>query len=111
MNEIFDPNEVLDQIGGDEDLLKELIDIFKDSYKEDLSSIADAIDSGNCEDIRSAAHRMKGSVGNFGRKRAFEAAYLLETHAREGKMDLIMGSFEELSSEIQRLVDRLDSYS
>ena len=36
--------------------------------------------------MEQAAHSLKGSVGNFGANRAYEAAYQIEKLGKEGKM-------------------------
>jgi HPt (histidine-containing phosphotransfer) domain-containing protein len=75
---VFDPDEALDRIGGDENLLREMIDIFGRVLNEDLDRLEKSINAGDQESIRRNAHRIKGSIGNFGMNRAFHAAYAIE---------------------------------
>lgn len=85
--DIFDPSAALEQVGGDEELLYEMVELFIKTYHEDISQIEAAMREMDMEKLRRAAHRIKGSVGNFGRKRAFQAACALERCAGEDRED------------------------
>jgi len=80
----FDPTEALNRIGGDEELLREMIDLFISCSGEDLSELEKAMESRELESIRRNAHRIKGSIGNFGTNEAYKAAYALEMCAKNG---------------------------
>ena len=110
MNEIFDPETVLDEIGGEEELLKEMAEIFLAIYPEDLELIQKAITKGDYEGIRSSAHRMKGSVSNFGKKGAYLAAKELEDAARSNSMGEVNEKFKRLSEQVVSLDQALKAY-
>ncbi len=50
--------------------------------------------------LERTAHSLKGSIGNFGAKRSFDAAYRLEKLGKEGKMDESKEAFKELEKEL-----------
>jgi two-component system sensor histidine kinase/response regulator len=102
----FDPEEALSRIGGDLDLLKEMIDIFISCSGEDLMELEKAMDSGDRDLIRRNAHRIKGSIGNFGLNEAYNAAYALEMCAKEGVEDLQV-RYEDLRARMFKLTSSL----
>ncbi len=56
-----------------------------------------------------AAHALKGSVGNFGAGRAYEAAYLLERLGNEGKIGEAEKALAELKKELNALEAEMKS--
>ena len=110
MNDIFDPKSVLPEIGGEEELLREMAEIFLSVYNDDMEMIEKAIESGDGENIRVSAHRLKGSVANFGKKRPFSAAKALEDAARSNDLEGMDRLFSELKKDISDLDAALRDY-
>jgi HPt (histidine-containing phosphotransfer) domain-containing protein len=110
MTKIFDPDEVLEQIGGDKDLLVDIINIFIDTYPEDLKTLQESIEEGDTETIRKNAHRMKGSVSNFGKYRAFESAKSIEDLAKEGNLSKMPEMYNELATNLTDLENEVIKY-
>lgn len=107
---IFDPNEALDRIGGDEDLLREMIDIFAHVLNDDMDKLERSIKAGDPESIRKNAHRLKGSIGNFGMNRAYHAAYAVEQGSSCPKEEIEV-LFLNLKSEVYELKRALTKYA
>jgi len=63
-------SEALDRVGGDEDILRTITRIFLDSCPSMLAQVEKAVSSGDAEGLEQFAHRLKGSVANFGAARA-----------------------------------------
>jgi CheY-like chemotaxis protein len=84
----LDRSQILNRMGGDEELLKELVTIFLDDYPKLLSQISEAIQRGDSEALHRAAHALKGSVSNFGANWAVDAAFDLEMTGRIGDMGI-----------------------
>ena len=79
----FDMAAALERVDGDAGLLKELAGLFLDECPQWMAKIRQAIDQRDAAKLHQAAHSLKGSVGNFGARAAFEAAQRLETDGRE----------------------------
>ncbi len=110
MNDIFDPKSVLSELGGEKELLKEMAEIFLSIYPEDMGLIRNALEKNDFELIRSSAHRMKGSVANFGKNRAFLSAKNLEDAARSNDMVEIKRSYDDLQRNVMDLELALKEY-
>lgn len=82
--EIFDRKTALEQMGGDEELMVELVEVFLEDLPERLQEIEAALAAGDAETLSRAAHTLKGSVGNFAAHAAYETAFELETLAKQG---------------------------
>ena len=84
--EPIDTASALARVEGDVELLKELVALFLTDLPEMLTSLREAVTAGDANAIERAAHRLKGSVGNFAAQPAFEAALKLEVLGRDGRL-------------------------
>jgi two-component system, sensor histidine kinase and response regulator len=109
-NEIIDEEELLDRVGDDLELLAELVPIFLDDSPRLLEEIRDAVHSGNADDLRAAAHTLKGAVGNFSAYPAYRASYKLEEMGTSGLLEGAHLAYDELKKEIDRLSEKLKDY-
>ena len=94
---------VLDRLGGDTTLLREITAIFLAEYPGLLAQIRDAIEAGQPRQLERAAHSLKGSVSNFGVTAATEAALDLERIGRHGQMGAAPAAFTVLLERFREL--------
>ena len=79
----LDESLALSRVGGDVDLLKEVIELFLNDYPDTFEKIRSAVDGSDANALEHHAHSLKGSVSTFGAGPAFEAAFALEKQGRE----------------------------
>jgi len=82
----LDESLALSRVGGDVELLKEVVELFLDDYPSTFENIKAAVASRNATALEHHAHSLKGSVSTFGANRAFEAAFTLEKQGRSGDL-------------------------
>jgi PAS domain S-box-containing protein len=99
----LDQAELLDRVGGDRALLRELVGIFLDVSPRSLSELRESIDRGDAAALHRQAHTFKGMVGHFGAAEALEAARRLESLGRDGDL----ASAAESLAALERAVERL----
>ena len=75
--------EALERLGGDEDLLRELCQIFLDESPKLLQKLREAIAAADSEGVMRAAHTLKGELGYLGVAKAVQAARELEDMGHE----------------------------
>jgi HPt (histidine-containing phosphotransfer) domain-containing protein len=95
-------------MGGDRDLLNQLIEIFLQDHKS-LEGIREAVGRGDPEALNKSAHRLKGSLGTFAAHAAFEFAQELERIGISGVMSGAQEVLLELENEIARVKEALES--
>jgi HPt (histidine-containing phosphotransfer) domain-containing protein len=93
----------LNRVGGDAGLLKEMADLFIKDLPGSMDALRHAIDEGNANAIERAAHKLKGSIGNFAAQPACDAALTLEVLGRGGSIAEAAPAYAELEIEITRL--------
>jgi two-component system sensor histidine kinase/response regulator len=101
--------QILDRVGGDETLLKELVDLFIADYPRRVSDIQTAIREGDAQELEQAAHALKGSIGNFTSESAFQAALRLETIGRDRDMAQAPDAMIDLENKVRQLQEQLVS--
>jgi CheY-like chemotaxis protein len=59
----WDPSTTLEQLGGDETLLQEVIEIFLEEAPKHLAALRVAVEQGIAETVETTAHTLKGEFG------------------------------------------------
>ena len=103
----LDLNVALERVGGDEELLKEIADLFVEDAPQLLEAIRVAIEKKDGSALHRAAHSLKGSVANFGAEKAVEMAFQLEKMGKSNHLDGVDGVFAVLRGEIEMVSDAL----
>src|SRR5689334_15009028 len=85
--EVFDLEGTMQRLGGNRTLLADLIQL----YVEDSPPLLDRIDMGvkalRCDDVRRAAHSLRGLAANFGAAMLAGPLYRLEEAASQGHLE------------------------
>lgn len=105
---LIDRSAILDRVGGDADLLREITAIFLMEYPVLIGEIREAVAAQDPKRLERAAHSLKGSVANFGAQAATEASYRLETIGRRGPIEEAPGALSELLMHFQQLQPLLE---
>lgn len=74
------------QVDNDEELLQELLMIFKDSSAADMAVLKDAVENGDPVEARGAAHSIKGASASLGLEAIRDMAMAIEKDCREGSL-------------------------
>ena len=99
----MDVAEALNRMAGDKALLRSIIGIFFEQCPPLLAALDDSLRKNDPVGVRRAAHTLKGMIGNFGRKEAFDVADRLETLARGGDLSGAPPERTALESALGRL--------
>jgi len=99
----FDRERAMERVGGDEDLLRELVEVFQEERPRWLADIHAAIAAGDAKRLQRAAHTVKGAVDNFGAAASYKAALSLEQMARAGEI----GAAPELARVLEASLGQL----
>ena len=108
--DVLNETDLLDQVAGDRNLLRKVVQVFRKEYPERLSIIAKAIDNGDAKVIDSVAHKLKGSTGTLGGHRAMNAAYRLESIGKSGDLKEAREALKQLELELDHLGAALVSF-
>lgn len=99
----WDKNFALDQTADDEELLKELLEIFKDSFQSDLQIITQGLAENSASKISAAAHSIKGAAASLGFLGINEIAMQVEKDSRDGGLAVAREKIEDLQNLLTKI--------
>jgi signal transduction histidine kinase/DNA-binding response OmpR family regulator len=95
------------RFAGDEQLFREVVDVFLDSSPALMTRLRDAVTRGDASAVAEAAHTLKGSVGYFGAADVADAARRLEVMGRAGDLSAAPATLAELETALSHLTPAL----
>jgi len=99
---IFDKQEMLDRVGGDESVCKILIEMSLKSMPAEIGKLRTALDENDIEGMRMQAHTLKGMFGNMAAHNLCDAASEMVVAGRIGDMDKARLLMDRLEHEFER---------
>ncbi|MCO6043702.1 response regulator [Aeoliella sp. ICT_H6.2] len=103
----FDYERALENVGGGEALLLEMINLFEVECPKQMSDIEEAYQAGDCEMVMRSAHTLKSTVGLFAADSAAAVAKRIEYMGRDGVLDEFPVQWKQLISLVEDLLDAL----
>ena len=106
--------DVLDALRGirgerESDLLVELVEIFAEDTPARIAALREAFERDDAEDLRLAAHGLKGSSGSLGARRMARIAELVAVVGRSGDLTGAAERIAELEDEFEHVCTELSS--
>jgi HPt (histidine-containing phosphotransfer) domain-containing protein len=108
--DILDRREALERVGGDSELLRELIAVFRADGPRLGKEITDALARGDAQKLSRTAHTLKGAVSTFGAASAEAAARQVELLAGQGDLAGAAAAVTHLDTELGRLKHALREF-
>ncbi|MCP9470702.1 MAG: response regulator [Nitrospira sp.] len=106
----FDLTALEANLGGDHQLIRQLVVLFVDQHQTRLAEIKTGLETGDATTVERAAHTLKGAAGNLRAGKVASAAGRIEELARQGRLDDATAAYPRLESEVLRLVRILDRH-
>jgi signal transduction histidine kinase/DNA-binding response OmpR family regulator len=101
--------KTLEGLGGDEQLLHEVMEIFLEEGPKQMTSLRRAIADGNAVDIERTAHSLKGELGYLGISLVSERASELEGMGRSRDLQQSAEVFAAFDIEISAILNSMRS--
>src|SRR4029077_6670898 len=98
---------LLARVGGDPILFRDVIELFLDDCPNQIDTIRQAIHDQQTDRVYRAAHKLKGSAGNFDAHEIMALLQRLEARARDGDLQTCGSVFVEIEAEDERLMSAL----
>jgi HPt (histidine-containing phosphotransfer) domain-containing protein len=108
---VLDLEHTLENLGGDPELLREIMDFFVEMVPQQIDELAMAVQAGDVATVGLQAHGMKGGAGNVGAVRVAATARELEMLAKGGTLtgaDELVERLREDFREMHGVLPRLD---
>ena len=108
--EPFDENELVNRVGGDRTVLRDVIELFLEDCPRHLAAIQDAVTRRDANAIRLTSHALKGAAGNLSARLVFQDVAVLERLGAESRLDAAEGAWRALATDSATLLDALQRY-
>ncbi|OCQ95040.1 hypothetical protein BCD67_02880 [Oscillatoriales cyanobacterium USR001] len=95
------------RIGGNRQSYLKVLQQFRSSQGQALEEIQEAIEGLDYETARQKIHRVRGTAGNLGADRLFQAATPLEQAVKEGQIETLAPLMEAFRTEFQQVMKAL----
>ena len=103
LESVWDRDVLLERLLGDEEMLEEIVAGFLEDAPVQLSSLSEALATGDASSAEMSAHAVKGAAAGIGAERVRSAAFAVEKAARNGAMDEAASFIGVLELEFGRL--------
>jgi PAS domain S-box-containing protein len=100
---VFDKTGSLSLLGGDEELLKEILALYLEDAPRQIDALKEAIEKGDAAFVQRHAHTLKGSSGNVGAVLMQEVAYEMEKAGKAGNFHRAASLLEKMEKEFDDL--------
>ena len=108
--DVIDWADALASVGGDQNFLCDLVEVFLKETPDLLQTIIEAADSGQTEAIRAAVHPLKGSMLFLSPKAAMKTAEDVEQFATDGDLIASRKSLAELQVHFDAICKSLEHF-
>ena len=108
---LWNVSETLERLGGDEALLRDVLEIFLAETPKKIAALQNAIAQADVETIENTAHSIKGEVGYLGVLKLSQIARDLEEAGKKNDLQRVAVLFKILGPEITALLAAMRSES
>ena len=106
---LWDMSRTLEQLGGDETLLQEVMEIFLDQAPKHLEALRLAVAQGQAETVETTAHTLKGELGYLGIPEISQRASEIEEIGRSKDVSRAAGLLPQFEADITGLFSAIRS--
>jgi two-component system sensor histidine kinase/response regulator len=102
--------ELLERVDNDQELLRDLVNIFKEDFPRTMRLLESAIAVADLKNVARLSHTLKGMLSSLGGVRTAAAAAKIEVMASAGESASLKSVFDTLEREGTSLLPELDAY-
>jgi signal transduction histidine kinase/CheY-like chemotaxis protein/HPt (histidine-containing phosphotransfer) domain-containing protein len=104
---VFDVAVLLNRLMGDGRVAEEVLDGFLEDMPRQILSLKEFVESGNAENARSQAHKIKGAAATIGGEALRAFVYEMEKAAEAGDLAALKAGAADLNEQFLRLRDAI----
>jgi HPt (histidine-containing phosphotransfer) domain-containing protein len=104
---IFERARLLDQVLNDEELARQVVDVFLKDLPGQIKQLQDYAAAGAANNVERQAHKIKSASATIGGEALRAVAAALEQAGKAGDLDLISARMVELDAQFKALQEAL----
>lgn len=106
---VINPDRLQEVAMGDQEFLRELIDLYLSDAPHQLEALGCAVSSEDRVAVSAAAHKLKGSSGNVGAEGLVALCQKLEASGKASRLQELPDLFQQLTREFEEVNEALHS--
>jgi HPt (histidine-containing phosphotransfer) domain-containing protein len=106
---VINPDRLQEVAMGDDEFLRELIDLYLSDTPLQLEALGRAVSSEDAAAVSAAAHKLKGSCGNVGAEGLVALCQKLEASGKASRLQELPDLFQRLAQEFEEVNEALHS--
>jgi len=108
---IWSAGAFVSRFDGDELLARELVALFLVECPRMMAALRDSVRNGTADEVRRAAHTLKGSMSNFTDQAPVTTAFALEQHGAAGRLTDAGAALVQLEREMEDLLAEMRQFN
>jgi CheY-like chemotaxis protein/HPt (histidine-containing phosphotransfer) domain-containing protein len=108
-NEVLNVSKALEQVGGDRELLNEVLNIFVDNAPGELQRLREGVQEKDAGRVKQVAHTLKGAAANIIAEGVRKTAEEIERRATGNDFASMNEKVVTLEEELSKLADVIES--
>jgi HPt (histidine-containing phosphotransfer) domain-containing protein len=109
-NLVWNLAELLSRVDNDQELLADLLAIFKVEFPRNLQALEAAVAGADLKKTAALSHTLKGMLSNLACTRSAAAVSRLESLASVGDGTSLLDALQQFKQEAARLVPEVEAY-
>ena len=105
--EVLDKATILDRLGGDEEILQAVAQLFLQEADNYCRQLKDALAKGEAATLQRAAHTIKGLLATFVDDEGVQLAVAVEARSKAGDADAVAAGAAALEARVRQLAGLL----
>jgi len=106
----WDKEDALSRLGGDEDILKQVVCVYVKETHKGLALLQEAVDAQDIDNILIYAHALKGSAATVSGTALVNIAEKIENSMKAGDSSNLKIDFQTLKAVLEELLKELKVY-
>ena len=106
----IDVQGIMARVGGRMQILEKMVAVFSEELPAQIAALHRAIDRQSPEDLRRAAHALKGAVANFDASAAYHTTAALEQMGKAGHLRDARSTCQQLERELSAVQNALGEF-
>jgi len=104
---VIDETRLLEEFGGDQEILAELRDLFMEHVPPLVEEIIQSAAAGDMDAISKQAHSLKGACATYGAPRLAMVCKIVELSGRAGDNDTVLAHIDHLRQEYEAVCENI----
>ncbi len=105
----IDMAQLMSRVGDDRELLRELIELFRQDFPNQLEALRKSASAGEMNGLARVAHTLKGMLANLAAMQASNAAARLEQIGKQESREQVVSALAAFETEAESILQQLDA--